>query len=812
MLDILEKLVKSQVTIDERIEYELQLLSEAPFLVEAFLKAYQIIHIDRIAKPTNINEPDSMIAFHLGITTKEPAKMMHYPVSNDAFPDIDSDFADPKRAKEYLRAKYGEDFVIGIGNYGTFKARALITDLARLFVDENKKPIISHDEVKTFTKKLPFRIDNEIAGEVEDELTTENEIVFNNKDLQLFQAKYPRIFDHFALLYGKPKSRGMHAAGTCILPQPARETLPLMRSRKEEIRYVSEFVEGLGVQELTSIGIIKIDILGLKALRILDTANKLIMLRYGLDDETPSPCACKSQGKTCDTNFLLPFAIRKATGERYIDLDMLCQNIPLIYENIGNHLNQGVFQLEPSGISEFAHKFKPTEFMHLAYITALYRPGPLDAKLDELGQPIDTDDPKYANALSAAESFIERRHGRQQIFSPSKRVEEVLKNSYFIIVFQEDLTQTIMAMTNWTFNDAEKLRKFLTKVKPGAKGPDELRALEEYKQKYIKACLLNGCEQKEADGIWSLIEPFARYGFVKSHAVAYSLISYETAFMRAFFPLEFLTALLIHSGDEDKTVEYIRAIQNLGYTIKKPDINLSENDFAISENNEIMCGLLSLKGIGEAGANEIVNNRNQYGKFVSLEDFLSRTINWRKLNIGDIEVLIRAGTFDAIDSNRAFLWAKTQINKGKKKLADFNVVNNELIVEDWSDEEKTLSEKKLMGYSLDDFLIKNKKKLQEYKKVIKQIANQKKKDTSLGTVDSYKLAKQKDGNTYCRASVSNVDGVKETWLLFAQIWNSYKEMFKESKTYCAIGKRDENVFIVNAIKPMEDVIDNLAIC
>ena len=549
--EILEKLVKSKLTLTPRHEQELALLAQAPnFIPKAFLQAYQYIVIEGNppgAVPTN--ECHSQIAIDLGLTTLPVGHIsFHYPVEAGSLPDIDTDFAYPNLVKEYISNLYGADKVVGIPTYGRYKVKSLLNDLCRVLVDEEGEPLVPSEEIKALNKKLPFKIDAEIAGDIadddaaileDDDLLMSHEEIFTNKDIQEFQKKFPKVFEHFKLLYALPKYRGKHAAGVVILPEPARDTLPLTLARKT---LCTEWVEGQGVSELGSVGVIKVDILGLKTLKILDTCNKLIMGRYELDEETPSPCACKKQNKVCRTNYKLPFMIREATGEKLINLDAVCLNVPEVFKAIGNYETQGVFQFEPEGISAFTHKYNPKEFYDLALITALFRPGPLDARLDDKGMPIDPELPEYKKATSAAFQFIDRHNGEAKVYYASPKLEEILKKNFGIAVFQEDISRIVMKMTGCSFAEAEKVRKFLTKVKPELvkTDPDTIAKLKGFEDKFTKQAFEQGATQVEIEGVWNLIVPFARYGFNKSHAWTYSLISYQTGFCRTLFPLEFL--------------------------------------------------------------------------------------------------------------------------------------------------------------------------------------------------------------------------------------------------------------------------------
>jgi len=829
--EILEKLVRAKLEITPRHEKELELLAQAPnFIPKAFLQAYQHIVLEGNSTAlVPINECHSQIAIDLGLTTSPVGHTsFHYPVNPGDLPDIDTDFAFPALVKEYIVKTYGEDRVVGIPTYGRYKVRSLLNDLCRVIVDEDGDQIVSPEEVKELNKKLPFKIDAQIAGDMadddvienDDELLMSREEIFTNTDIQDFQRKFPRVFEHFKLLYALPKYRGQHAAGVVILPETARTTLPLSLTKKN---LCTEWIEGQGVNELGSVGVIKVDILGLKTLKVLDTCNKLIMSRYQLEGDTPSPCACKKQGKVCRTDYKLPFIVRESTGERLINFNAVCLNIPKVYKAIGNFQTQGVFQFEPEGISAFTHKYNPKEFYDLALITALFRPGPLDARLDDKGMPIDPELPEYKKATSAAFQFIDRHNGQAKVYYASPKLEDVLKKNFGIAVFQEDISRIVMKMTGCGFAEAEKVRKFLTKVKPELvkTDPDTIAKLKSFEDKFTKQSLEQGATATEIEAVWNLIVPFSRYGFNKAHAWTYSLISFQTGFCRTLFPLEYLTSLMIHnvhnSQGKDKVIEYIRTSQKLEYKVLAPSLNLSDSNFIINEKSEIVAGLTLINRVGEKAAKLIVDNRTEVGPFTSIEDFLSRKIRWQIAKIDVLKALVHAGAFDEFSPNRALTWAKIEIAKKKKKLEDFEMVElgtdendnpiKELHVEDYSSKEKIDFEREAFGFLLEDYVTKNKAKIEKYRHTLRSIAVQKKKQETVGTIEEIKVMNQKNGEKYARITATNVDGIKEQWLVFANVWKVYKNSIRVFDTYFALGKKDERSFLVDTIQPLGDVIN-----
>ena len=463
------------------------------------------------------------------------------------------------------------------------------------------------------------------------------------------------------------------------------------------------------------------------------------------------------------------------------------------------------------------------EFYDLALITALFRPGPLDAKLDDKGMPIDPESPEYKNGTSAAIQFIERHNGQAKVYYASPKLEEVLKKNFGIAVFQEDISRIVMKMTGCSFAEAEKIRKFLTKVKPELvkTDPDTIAKLKAFEDKFTKQSLEQGATTTEIEAVWNLIVPFARYGFNKAHAWTYSLISFQTGFCRTIFPLEYLTALMIHnvhnSAGKDKVIEYIRTAQKLNYKILPADINISDVNFKINEEGQIVSGLTLINRVGDKAANLIIQNRNEIGPFTSIEDFLSRKITWRTVKIDVLKALVHAGAFDNISPNRALTWAKIQIAKKKAKLEDFEQIElgtdendnpiKEIYVEDYSKEEKINFERESFGFLVEDYMMKHKEIISKYLTVLKTIALQKKKQETIGTIEEVKVMIQKNGKKYARITATNFAGIKEQWLIFANVWDVYKKTVKVFDTYFVLGKKSDNQFIVDTLQPLKNVIN-----
>ena len=272
-----------------------------------------------------------------------------------------------------------------------------------------------------------------------------------------------------------------------------------------------------------------------------------------------------------------------------------------------------------------------------------------------------------------------------------------------------------------------------------------------------------------------------------------------------------------NTAGKDKVIQYVRTAQNLKFKVIAPDINLSHGNFTINNDSQIVAGLTLINHVGDKAVTHIVNNRNEYGLFTSIEDFLSRKIEWRNVNVGILEALVHAGAFDSIAPNRKLTWAKIQIAKKKATIEQFETIEigtdendnsiKEIYVEDYSVDEKDNFEREALGFQIENYMTKNKDKIQKYRSILRTIAVQKNKNETIGMVDSIKVQTQKNGEKYARITVTNIEGIKESWLIFASIWNVYKTSVKVFGTFFALGRKDDRNFLVDSLQPLSEIIN-----
>jgi len=393
-------------------------------------------------------------------------------------------------------------------------------------------------------------------------------------------AKDNRIASLFEIaksLEGLARHASTHAAGVVIANKPLMEYLPLQRGQNNEV------ITQYAMKQVESIGLVKFDFLGLKTLTVLDQTIELIEKNRGIR----------------------------------LELSEIPLDDPEIYASLGAGSNLGVFQLESSGMRDLLIKLKPQSFKDIIALVALYRPGPLDSGM--VGE------------------FIKRKQGQELIRYELPALEEILKDTYGVIVYQEQVMRIASALANFSLEDADNLRRAMSKK-------DALE-MERQKEKFLEGAKKTKIPGKKAEKIFDQMETFGRYGFNKSHSAAYALLAYQTAYLKTHYPVEFMAALLTSEAQNaDKIVRYISECREMKIEILPPDINESFRNFAVI-GNQIRFGLTAVKNVGDTAIDIILTEREANGKFGSLYEFCRR-VDLRKVNRRVVESLIKCGAFD----------------------------------------------------------------------------------------------------------------------------------------------------------------------
>lgn len=400
-------------------------------------------------------------------------------------------------------------------------------------------------------------------------------------------AKDTRIASLFEIaksLEGLARHASTHAAGVVISNKPLMEYLPLQRGQNSEI------ITQYAMKQVEAIGLVKFDFLGLKTLTLLDQAIQLIEKNRGIK----------------------------------VELSEIPLDDPEIYALLGGGSNLGIFQLESSGMRDLLIKLKPQSFKDIIALVALYRPGPLDSGM--VGE------------------FIKRKHGQESIRYELPALEEILRDTYGVIVYQEQVMRIASALAHFSLEDADNLRRAMSKK-------DTLE-MERQKEKFLEGAKKTRIPAKKAEKIFEQMETFGRYGFNKSHSTAYALLAYQTAYLKTHYPIEFMAALLTSEAQNaEKIVKYISECREMKIEVLPPDINESFKHFAVME-NQIRFGLNAVKNVGDAAIDLILTEREGNGKFKSLYDFCHR-VDLRKVNRRVIESLIKCGAFDFSKAHRS---------------------------------------------------------------------------------------------------------------------------------------------------------------
>ncbi len=567
--------------VEERVAYELSVIAGTGYagyflIVQDFINWAKDRGI--VVGPGRGSAAGSITAYILGITNVDPLPfnlLFERFLNPDRIqmPDIDVDIADSRRGEVlgYLKEKYGDDRVANIITFGTMAARAAVRDVGRALGAD-------YSLCDKLAKLIPFKVGQELAAALE---TTE--------DLRSFIASDPmakRIIDAAGHLEGVARHASVHACGTVVAPGTLSDYLPLQYAPQDPSTIVTQFE----MHAVESLGILKMDILGLKNLTILEEAIRLV----------------------------------REAGKGEIDANHLPQGDEKTYAMLREGDTTGVFQFESAGMRRYMKLLKPNQLEDLVALVALYRPGPMES----------------------IPSFIDRKHGKEKIQYLHPLLEPILRPTYGIGVYQEQMMQIARDLAGYTLAEADTLRKAIGK---------KIQALlDEQREKITKGMIARGISEPVAKEIWELFPSFARYGFNKSHAVCYAVIGYQTAYLKANYPVEFMTALLnADAGDTERMAFLVSECAKMGIEVLPPDINKSAVNFAPEEQN-IRFGLLAIKNVGANIVDALVAERNAGGPFATLAELLYR-VHHKDLNRKSLESLMKAGALDSLGTDRSTL-------------------------------------------------------------------------------------------------------------------------------------------------------------
>lgn len=569
----------------QRLEREIRLVKEMGF-EGYFLIVWDLIreaHAKNIpVGPGRGSAAGSLLAFSLGITDIDP---LEYDLLFERFlnperislPDIDIDFCGRRRDEviSYLTQKYGRDNVCQIITFGTMAARQAVRDVGRTL----EVPLADVDKIAKMIPPLGEEACIAVASQKIPQL----------KSLREKEPQVARLLSVAETLEGQIRHPSIHAAGIVITPKPLVEFVPLYQSAKEEI--TTQFP----MQDIEAIGLLKMDILGLRNLTVLQDTIELV---------------------------------QRATGEK-IDLKDISLRDEKTFQLFQAGNTDGVFQFESSGMKDLLRRYKPENFRDLIALNALYRPGPLQSGMTE--------------------DFIRCKHNPDRIKYEFPELEPILRETKGLIVYQEQVMRIATDIAGFSMAEADLLRK--------AMGKKKTSVMKAQKKRFVQGAKNKGISPAKANKIFEQIKYFAGYGFNKSHSAAYAYLAFQTAYFKAHYPIYFLAALITSEAERGATtqvVKYINGCRDLGIKVLPPDINTSDYNFSV-EDGHIRFGLSAVKNIGEGAIRMILGARERIGKFISPFE-IGREVGPKAFNRKVIESLIKSGSLDSLGWKRAALY------------------------------------------------------------------------------------------------------------------------------------------------------------
>ena len=707
----------------------------------------------------------SLVCYALGITNVNP---LEYNLLFERFlnperismPDIDIDFQDDRRDEviNYSKQKYGENSVCQIATFNRLKTKAVLKDVGRVL----NYPFDTMNEI---TKHVPS-----VFGKIKSLRDCYNDIPEFRKYFDESPER-KKLLNYSMVLENLNKNVSMHASGVVIAPSDITDYVPVAKAPQSEDLYMTQY----DMKMLEEAGLIKMDFLGLKELKIIQKTVDLIHQRHNIR----------------------------------INVDSLPLDDEDTFKLFASGNTIGIFQFSKPKMREYLSKLKPRNINDLAAMNALYRPGPMDL----------------------IPEFIDRKHGRKKVTYLHPDMKQVLEETYGVIVYQEQVMQLVRVIAGYSLAKADLVRR--------AMGKKDDKLMKEQQEEFIRGAAERGYSKKVASEIFKLILKFADYGFNKSHSVAYSVLAYQTAWLKTHYPLEFMTSQLnCRYEDTDEMVLLINECRRMGINIKLPDINTSFGEFTISgdEDNTILFGLKAIKNVGSSAVDNIIARRNEHGKFSSFIDFISK-VDTRTVNRKTIESLIYAGAFDRLDKNRKKLFdhiepviirygsRKSEQNGQSSLFGSFLPASEvkDVILEplgekypDWSERDKLSYEKSVLGLYISSH------PLNDYNEEISEITNLRIADlaeilsdeneiakydsvTLCGILGNVQYKQSRKGNRYATFRLEDFTGGCEC-VIFGKYYDECREMLINDAVVSLRGRPEENSnelkIIANDIRPV----------
>ena len=592
----------------ERLETELDVIADRGFS-KYFLTMKAVADKSNevmLTGPGRGSAAGSLVAYVLGITQVDPIEyglLFERFLRKDAtdYPDIDFDVSEPMEIKEHLMEAWGETTVVPISNFNTLQLRSLIKDISKFYN-------VPFPEVNSVTSRMIHEATPEakkkhgIKSGVY--IPTFEEVVEYSASLSAFFDKYPDIRTRVTALYGQVRAVSRHAGGV-VIGEELDKHMPLIQSGGV---LQTPWSEGQNVRHLEPLGFIKFDILGLSTLRMIESAIGHILTRHhGVENPT--------------------FEDIKNYYEENLHPDAIDLDDKQVYDNVFKAGKfAGIFQFTQKGAQDFCKRAQPDNIIDLSAITSIYRPGPLGADVDKL--------------------YVKAKKDPRNVSYSHPIVESVTKETYGFLIFQEQIALLAHKLgKDIGLDEANLLRKLLTKKGTG-KGAKDKKKIE---VKFIAGCKENGIDEATARQLWQTFEYFSGYGFNKSHAVSYSILSFQCAWLLNYYPAEWMAAFL-DKEPEGRKEEAINIAKRSGFDIKLLDINTSGKQWEIAADGKTLIQpLSSIKGLGDKAIEQIIEHR----PFNTVEELLfSEEVSYSKLNKKSLDVLCRSGAVSALVDQR----------------------------------------------------------------------------------------------------------------------------------------------------------------
>jgi len=581
--------------IKERLDFELSVIEKTGYpgyflIVEDFIREAR--NMDVAVGPGRGSAAGSVVAYCLWITNIDPIK---YDLLFERFlnperismPDIDIDFDDEGRGRvmDYVIEKYGSNQVAQIITYGTMAAKSSIRDTARVL----DLPLFEADRIAKLIPLIKlkniFGEDAKSKGKVAGLRSEEKQLVEELKSISYGSDLAAETVNKATILEGSVRNTGIHACGVIITPGDITNYVPVALAKDSDM-YVTQFDNSV----VESAGLLKMDFLGLKTLTLIKDTVKIVKAKHN------------------------------------VDLDP--ENFPLddtkTYELFQKGETVGIFQYESPGMQKHMRSLKPTVFADLIAMNALYRPGPMEY----------------------IPSFINRKHGTEDIEYDLPAMEEYLAETYGITVYQEQVMLLSQKLANFTKGEADVLRK--------AMGKKQIAVLDKMKPKFVAQAAANGHDAEKLEKIWKDWEAFASYAFNKSHSTCYAWIAYQTAYLKAHYPAEYMASVLSNNMNDIKSVSFfMEECKRMGLAVLGPDLNESYLKFSVNDEGAVRFGMAAVKGVGAGAVRAIIKERKENGNFNSIFD-LAKRVDLRAANKKSFDSLVKAGAFDSFtDTHRA---------------------------------------------------------------------------------------------------------------------------------------------------------------